>query len=58
MTSSQEAPRALATGLVSAVVPDDQLEEAAMAIENRNQVMCSGSQEFRDRMKAFVKGER
>jgi enoyl-CoA hydratase/carnithine racemase len=87
-----EAPRALASGLVSAVVPDDQLEEAAatyvddmlatssmglrmtkdglnfsidapsleaaMAIENRNQLMCSGSQEFRDRMKAFVQGER
>jgi hypothetical protein len=32
--------------------------EAAMAIENRNQLMCSGSQEFRDRMKAFVQGER
>jgi len=87
-----DAPRALATGLVSAVVPDDELEaaaatyvddmlatssiglrmtkdglnfsidapslEAAMAIENRNQLMCSSSQEFRDRMKAFVKGER
>jgi enoyl-CoA hydratase/carnithine racemase len=86
------ADRALATGLVSEVVPDDQLEaaaaayvdemlatsrmglrmtkeglnlsidapslEAAMAIENRNQLMCSTSEEFRDRMKAFVAGQR
>ena len=85
-----EASRALATGLVSAVVPDDELEEAAapyveemlatsamglrmtkeglnlsidapsleaaMAIENRNQLMCSSSAEFRERMKAFVQG--
>lgn len=85
-----EAERALATGLVSAVVPDDALEdaaapyleemlatsamglrmtkeglnlsidapslEAAMAIENRNQLMCSSSQEFRERMKAFAGG--
>ena len=84
------AERALRTGLVSEVVPDDQLEqaaasyvdemlatsriglrmtkeglnlsidapslEAAMAIENRNQLMCSSSSEFRDRMKAFVSG--
>ncbi len=82
------ADRALATGLVSEVVPDDQLAEAAapyveqmlatskiglrmtkeglnlsidapsleaaMAIENRNQLMCSSSSEFRERMKAFV----
>ena len=81
-----EAQRALATGLVSQVVPDDQLEaaaapyleemlattsmglrmtkeglnlsidapslEAAMAIENRNQLMCSASPEFRERMQA------
>ncbi len=87
-----EAERALATGLVSAVVPDDQLEaaaapyidemlatssmglrmtkeglnlsidapslEAAMAIENRNQLMCAASPEFRERMKAFVEGRR
>ena len=87
-----EAERALATGLVSAVVPDDEMEraaapyveemlatssmglrmtkeglnlaidapslEAAMAIENRNQLMCSSSDEFRARMKAFVQGER
>lgn len=83
-----EAERALATGLVSAVVPDDQLEaaadsyiedmlatspmglrmtkeglnlsidapslQAAMAIENRNQLMCSSSSEFKNRIKAFV----
>jgi enoyl-CoA hydratase/carnithine racemase len=82
------AERALAIGLVSQVVPDDQLAdaaspyieemlatskmglrmtkeglnlsidapslEAAMAIENRNQVMCSSSHEFKARMKAFV----
>lgn len=87
-----EAPRALATGLVSAVVPDAQLEEAAapfvdemlatssmglrmtkeglnlsidapsleaaMAIENRNQIMCSSSAEFRERMQAFGGGRR
>jgi enoyl-CoA hydratase/carnithine racemase len=87
-----EAQRALATGLVSAVVPDDQLEaaaaeyvddmlatspmglrmtkeglnlsidapslEAAMAIENRNQLMCSSSPEFLARMKAFSGGQR
>ena len=87
-----EAERALATGLVSAVVPDDQLEaaaapyieemlatssiglrmpkeglnlsidapslEAAMAIENRNQLMCAASPEFGERMKAFVDGRR
>ena len=86
------ADRALATGLVSEVVPDDQLEraaapyieemletsrmglrmtkeglnfsidapslEAAMAIENRNQLMCSSSKEFRERMQAFVAGAR
>jgi enoyl-CoA hydratase/carnithine racemase len=28
--------------------------EAAMAIENRNQLMCSSSSEFRERMQAFV----
>ena len=82
------APRALATGLVSEVVPDDRLEqaaapyveemlatspmglrmtkeglnlsidapslEAAMAIENRNQLMCTASPEFARRMQAFV----
>jgi len=84
------APRALATGLVSEVVPDDRLEqaaatyveemlatsamglrmtkeglnlsidapslEAAMAIENRNQLMCTASPEFAERMQAFVGG--
>ncbi len=84
-----EADRALATGLVSAVVPDEQLEaaagpyvdemlaasamglrmtkeglnlaidapslEAAMAIENRNQLMCSSSSEFRERIETFTK---
>jgi enoyl-CoA hydratase/carnithine racemase len=83
-----DADRALATGLVSQVVPDEQLAEAAapyieemlatsrmglrmtkeglnlsvdapsleaaMAIENRNQLMCSSSSEFRERMQAFV----
>lgn len=82
------APRALATGLVSEVVPDAQLEaaagsyieemlhaspmglrmtkeglamtvdaaslEAAMAIENRNQVMTSRSANFAEGMKAFL----
>jgi enoyl-CoA hydratase/carnithine racemase len=82
------APRALATGLVSEVVPDDRLEaaaapyveemlatspmglrmtkeglnlsidapslEAAMAIENRNQLLCASSPEFAERMRAFV----
>lgn len=28
--------------------------EAAMAIENRNQLMCASGREFRDRMKAFT----
>ncbi len=85
-----EAERALATGLVSAVVPDEQLEqaaqpyidemlatsaiglrmtkeglnlsvdapslEAAMAVENRNQLLCSSSSEFRERMRAFAEG--
>lgn len=82
------APRALATGLVSQVVPDDQLDgaaqgyvddllnaspmglrmtkeglnlsvdaaslEAAMAIENRNQLMTSRSPNFAEGMKAFL----
>ena len=82
------APRALATGLVSDVVPDAQLEpaaqpyvdemlgtspmglrmtkeglamaidapslEAAMAIENRNQVMCARSSDFAEGMRAFL----
>ncbi|GGC52603.1 enoyl-CoA hydratase/isomerase family protein [Chelatococcus reniformis] len=82
------AQRALATGLVSEVVPDDQLEaaaqpyldemlatspmglrmtkeglsmavdaaslEAAMAIENRNQVMCARSNDFAEGLKAFL----
>jgi len=82
------APRALAVGLVSEVVPDDQLEtaahpyieemlatspmglrltkeglgiavdasnlEAAMAIENRNQVLCAGSQDAKEGMRAFL----
>ncbi len=86
------ADRALETGLVSEVVPDDQLEqaaqpyidemlatsriglrmtkeglnfaidapslEAAMAIENRNQLMCSSSPEFAERMKSFIAGDR
>lgn len=82
------APRALATGLVSEVVPDDKLEaaaapyidemlatspiglrltkdglnqainatslEAAMAIENRNQLMCAQSPDFAEGMRAFI----
>jgi enoyl-CoA hydratase/carnithine racemase len=82
------APRALATGLVSEVVPDDELEraaqpyidemlstspmglrmtkeginmavdasslEAAMAIENRNQLMTSRSPNAAEGMKAFL----
>lgn len=82
------APRALATGLVSEVVPDDQLEtageacvadllnaspmglrltkeglsmaidapslEAAMAIENRNQVLCAKSSDFAEGLRAFI----
>lgn len=86
------APRALAAGLVSEIVPDDRLEqaaapyveemlatspmglrmtkeglnlsidapslEAAMAIENRNQLMCTASPEFAQRMQAFVQRER
>ncbi len=82
------ADRALATNLVSEVVPDDQLEaaaqpyidemlltspmglrltkeglnysidaaglEAAMAIENRNQLMCSRSEDAREGMLAFI----
>lgn len=86
------APRALATGLVSEVVPDDALEsaaqayvddmllaspmglrmtkeglgfavdagslEAAIAIENRNQLMTAGSPNFREGMKAFLEKRR
>ncbi|KPF60062.1 enoyl-CoA hydratase [alpha proteobacterium AAP81b] len=82
------APRALATGLVSDVVADDELEaagttivaemlatspmglrmtkeglalatdapslEAAMAIENRNQLMCAATADFREGMAAFL----
>jgi enoyl-CoA hydratase/carnithine racemase len=82
------APRALATGLVSRVVPDDQMAvvaqefidkmlaaspiglrmtkeglamaidapslEAAMAIENRNQIMASRTEDFAEGMKAFL----
>jgi len=86
------APRALATGLVSEVVPDDQLEaaaqpyiddmlyaspiglrltkdglnhaidasslEAAMAIENRNQLMCAQSPDFAEGQRAFLEKRR
>ena len=82
------APRALATGLVSDVVPDDQLEaaaqvyvdemlgtspiglrltkeglglavdatslQAAMAIENRNQILASRSNDFAEGRRAFL----
>ena len=83
-----EAERALSTGLVSEVVPDDQLVaaaqpyldemlttspvglrmtkeglsmaidagslEAAMAIENRNQILCSRTEDAREGMRAFL----
>ena len=83
-----KAERALATGLVSEVVPDGQLVEAAkpyldemlttspmglrltkeglnmaidasgleqaMAIENRNQILCSRSEDAREGMRAFI----
>ena len=83
-----EAERALSTGLVSLVVPDDQLSaaakpyldemlttspmglrltkeglnmaidasslEAAMAIENRNQILCSRTEDAREGMRAFI----
>jgi enoyl-CoA hydratase/carnithine racemase len=83
-----DAPRALATGLVSQVVADAGLEaagqalvdemlgtspiglrmtkeglaraidatslEAAMAIENRNQLMCAASADFAEGMRAFI----
>jgi len=83
-----KAERALATGLVSEIVPDDQLEsaaapyieemlttspmglrltkeglnvaidaaglEAAMAIENRNQLMCSKTSDAKEGMQAFL----
>lgn len=86
------AQRALAVGLVSEVVPDDQLEaaaqswiddllhaspmglrmtkeglamavdaaslEAAMAIENRNQIMTSTSGNFAEGMRAFIEKRR
>ncbi len=82
------AERALATGLVSEVVPDDQLKdaaqsylkdmlttspmglrltkeglnmaidagslEAAMAIENRNQILCSRTEDAKEGMRAFI----
>ena len=82
------AGRALATGLVSEVVPDGELAgaarpyldemlatspmglrltkeglnlaidapglEAAMAIENRNQLMCSRTEDFQEGMRAFM----
>ena len=86
------APRALATGLVSQVVPDYQLEEAgeglvadllgaspmglrmtkeglnfaidapsleaAIALENRNQLMTAASPNFREGMQAFLEKRR
>jgi len=82
------ADRALATGLVSEVVPDAELTEAAkpylqemlttspmglrltkeglnmaidaagleaaMAIENRNQLMCSNTEDAKEGMRAFI----
>ncbi len=82
------APRALATGLVSQVVPDAELEaagealvaemlatspiglrmtkeglgfaidapslEAAIAMENRNQLMCAASDDFKEGLAAFL----
>jgi enoyl-CoA hydratase/carnithine racemase len=86
------AQRALATGLVSEVVADDQLEaaaqpyidemlmtspmglrltkeglnlaidapslEAAMAIENRNQVLCARTEDFAEGLRAFMEKRR
>lgn len=86
------APRALAVGLVSEVVPDEGLEaaagpyveemlaaspiglrmtkeglamamdapslEAAMAIENRNQLMCAATEDFAEGMRAFLEKRR
>lgn len=86
------AQRALATGLVSEVVPDDRLEaaaepyvdemlttspmglrltkeglnlavdapslEAAMAIENRNQVLCARTRDFAEGRRAFIEKRR
>ena len=86
------AQRALATGLVSEVVADDQLEsaaqpyieemlmtspmglrltkeglnlavdapslEAAMAIENRNQVLCARTEDFAEGLRAFIEKRR
>lgn len=83
-----KADRALATGLVSEVVPDDELEaaarpyldemittaplglrlskeclnmnidagslEAAIAMEDRNQILCSGTEDFKEGVRAFV----
>lgn len=83
-----DAERALSTGLVSEVVPDERLLdaakpyldemlttspmglrmtkeglsmavdanslEAAMAIENRNQLMCAGTKDAREGMRAFL----
>ena len=83
-----DAQRALSSGLVSEVVPESQLEdaakpyleemlttspmglrltkegldmaidaqslEAAMAIENRNQILCSRTEDFREGMQAFM----
>ncbi len=82
------AQRALTSGLVSEVVPDDQLKnaaqpylqemlttspmglrltkeglnmaidanslESAMAIENRNQILCSGTEDAKEGMRAFI----
>ena len=84
----RHADRALATGLVSEVVPDDQLNEAvqpylnemlstspmglrltkeglnmaidapgleaAMASENRNQLLCSATEDAKEGMRAFL----
>ncbi len=86
------AERALQTGLVSAVVPDDRLEEeartlagemllttplglrltkeclaasvdapdleSAIAMEDRNQVICAGSKDFREGVQAFLEKRR
>lgn len=83
-----DAPRALATGLVSAVVPDEKLEdearalandmirnsplglqltkeclnasldagslEQAIAMEDRNQVLCAQSDDLREGIRAFL----
>jgi len=55
------AERALHLGLVSRVVADDALESAAeplIAMEDRNQVICTGTPEFAEGIAAFFEKRR